>query len=341
MPLNLKPNVDLRSCHTFGLSARARSWGHLHTLAQLPALSNLYCQSPNLVLLGEGSNTVFVTPQVEQPVVHMAVLGKCSLGLANGAHHFRVMAGENWHSWVEWTVSQGFAGLENLALIPGSVGASPVQNIGAYGVEVARTIHAVHVWNLQAQRFEVLSNADCQFAYRDSVFKQNFAGTHVIVAVDFALPVVWSPQLSYGDVASKVQALGGATPLNVMKAIVQIRSSKLPDPVVLGNAGSFFKNPVVPQALADDLKAHFPQCPVYPVRAGWVKLAAGWLIEQCGLKGHSRGQVGVYAKQALILVNLGRGSGAELLDLIDQVQTAVQQRFGVQLEAEPNLIPSE
>jgi UDP-N-acetylmuramate dehydrogenase len=239
---------------------------------------------------------------------------------------------------VEWTVAMGWGGLENLALIPGCVGASPVQNIGAYGVELKDRVSAVHVFDLDVQKECIFNLDECEFAYRDSIFKHAAQGRYVITAVDFALPVQWQPVLGYGDVAQRVAELGKLTPLNLFKVISAIRTEKLPDPAVLGNSGSFFKNPIVSESKAQALVEQFPNIVNYPADNGQVKLAAGWLIEQCGLKGYVLGGVGVYSKQSLILVNLGKGQGAELRQLIEHVQAQVQARFGVLLEPEPNLI---
>lgn len=330
--------VDLQALHTFGLRAKANALRVIQSQTDLHSFAQQVRAGEPVLLLGEGSNTVFTQPNYAMTVWLMRIKGKQRLG-CNGTHHLvRAMAGENWHSFVEWTVAQGLPGLENLALIPGAVGASPVQNIGAYGVELESRLAAVHVWDVQQACFRVFTKAECQFSYRESVFKQVPSNTYIITAVDFALPVKWQAELGYGDVAERVQELGGASPKNVMKAVIDIRSSKLPDPVVLGNSGSFFKNPIVPAAQAQALRAAFPGMVQYPMPDGQVKLAAGWLIEQCGLKGFKVGDVGVYHRQALILVNHGRGQGGELVALMNHIQSVVQVKFGVALSAEPNLI---
>lgn len=348
--------VPLRPLHTFGLESYADRLVQINSEAALHAYANDVENGRSCLLLGEGSNTVFVSDAFRGTVYSMALKGRQYLGVSMGCsassagsavgsmatpaikHRFRVMAGENWHQFVEWTVASGFPGLENLALIPGSVGASPVQNIGAYGLEMCEVTEAVHVFDLQTRQFSVMSAAECRFAYRDSIFKQELAGRCVITAVDFALPVEWTPRLEYGDVKARALAKGELKPINVMKSIIGIRTEKLPDPVCLGNAGSFFKNPIVPDALFQKVVADHPALPNYPSIPGHRKLAAGWLIEQSGLKGFNLGRVGVYNKQALILVNLGGGQGSELLDLIAHVQSTVKAKFGVELEAEPNLV---
>ena len=331
-------SVDLQPLHTFGLPARARELRLLTNQDDLMAFARVRQEGQPFLLLGEGSNTVFTSPQVDATIWKVALKGRRYLGCDGVHHHLRVWAGENWHHTVEWTVAMGWGGLENLALIPGCVGASPVQNIGAYGVELKDRVSAVHVFDLDVQKECIFNLDECEFAYRDSIFKHAAQGRYVITAVDFALPVQWQPVLGYGDVAQRVAELGKLTPLNLFKVISAIRTEKLPDPAVLGNSGSFFKNPIVSESKAQALVEQFPNIVNYPADNGQVKLAAGWLIEQCGLKGYVLGCVGVYSKQSLILVNLGKGQGAELRQLIEHVQAQVQARFGVLLEPEPNLI---
>ncbi|MFN4330078.1 MAG: UDP-N-acetylmuramate dehydrogenase [Limnobacter sp.] len=331
-------SVDFSRLHTFGLGGVARGLDFIRSLADLARYRKAYLDGQSLWLLGEGSNTVFLNPLSSRHLWVMALKGRQFLGTWAGRHHLRVMAGENWHALVEWTVAMNWPGLENLALIPGSVGASPVQNIGAYGVELKDRVSAVHVYDLQNGEHGTLTLDECQFEYRDSVFKQQAAGRYVITAVDFALPVKWQPVLGYGDVTSQVQAFGEVSPLNVLKAICAVRTAKLPDPAVLGNAGSFFKNPVVCAAELNRLLSDHPNIVHYPAPNGQFKLAAGWMIEQAGLKGSREGGVGVYEKQALILVNHGHGSGSDLQALIKRIQETIQSRFGIHLEAEPNLI---
>jgi len=331
-------SVDLQPLHTFGLPAHARELRLLVKQEDLAALARVKQEGQPFLLLGEGSNTVFIKPQVDATVWKVAFKGRQYLGCDGVCHHLRVWGGENWHQTVEWTVARGWGGLENLALIPGCVGASPVQNIGAYGVELKDCVSAVHAFDLETEAERTFTLDECEFAYRDSVFKHAGFGRYVITAVDFALPVNWQPVLGYGDVAQRVSQFGPITPLNILKAVCAIRTEKLPDPVVLGNSGSFFKNPIISAAQAQGLIQHFPNIVNYPAGAGLVKLAAGWLIDQCGLKGHVLGGVAVYNKQALILVNSGTGQGSDLLQLIRHVQAEVQARFGVFLEPEPSLV---
>lgn len=331
-------SVDLQPLHTFGLPARARDLRLLANQDDLLAFARARQEGQALLLLGEGSNTVFINSLVDATVWKVALKGRRYLGCDGVHHHLRVYAGENWHQTVEWTVAMGWGGIENLALIPGSVGASPVQNIGAYGVELKDRVSAVHAFDLDTETTRIFTLDECEFAYRESVFKHAAQGRYVITAVDFVLPVQWRPVLGYGDVAQRVAELGEPSPLNLLKAVCSIRTRKLPDPAVLGNSGSFFKNPIVDAAQAKALTQQFPNLVHYPADSGRVKLAAGWLIEQCGLKGYVLGGVGVYSKQALILVNLGTGSGSDLLGLIQHIQSSVQRKYGVFIEPEPNLI---
>ncbi|MCR2746395.1 UDP-N-acetylmuramate dehydrogenase [Limnobacter parvus] len=331
-------SLDLQPLHTFGLPAFARGLCLIRNRADLHQFAQLRQAGGVHLLLGEGSNTVFVGSKVDATVWKVAMKGREYLGCDGSHQHLRVQAGENWHHTVEWTVAMGWGGLENLALIPGCVGASPVQNIGAYGVELKDRISAVHAFDLTTESDRVFAVDECEFGYRDSQFKSSANGRYIITAVDFALPVQWQPVLGYGDVAQRVELLGSINPLNIMKAVCAIRTEKLPDPTVLGNSGSFFKNPVVTEQQAKALINKFPNLVHYPAGLGLVKLAAGWLIDQCGLKGHVLGGVAVYDRQALILVNLGQGQGAELLQLIRHIQMQVQDKFGVLLDPEPNLV---
>ena len=331
-------SVDLQALHTFGLPAKARALRLLANTADMYAFARARQEREAFLLLGEGSNTVFLNPQVEATVWKVALKGRQYLGCDGVCHHLRVWAGENWHQTVEWTVAMGWGGLENLALIPGCVGASPVQNIGAYGVELKDRVSAVHIFDVDTQLERTFTRDECEFAYRDSIFKHAEPGRYIITAVDFALPVKWQPVLGYGDLVRHAGQSGVLSPMCISKAVCAIRTEKLPDPAVLGNSGSFFKNPIVDAGQTKVLLQKYPSLVHYPTDNGQVKLAAGWLIEQCGLKGHVHGGVGVYRKQALTLVNLGQGSGIELSHLIRHVQGEVQATFGVLLEPEPNLI---
>lgn len=329
--------ADLSTLHTFGLQATAKAVRPLADQSDLLDYIGQAMRGEPVVLLGEGSNTVFVSESLDATVWCMQMKGRQYLGVQDGSHVFRLAAGENWHNWVEWSVMSGYPGLENLALIPGTVGASPIQNIGAYGVELMDRILSVHGFDVKTGETRTLSNSECKFQYRDSIFKHELKDRFVITEVDFALPVEWRPVVNYGDVAEKCEQFGPVTAQNIMKAVIQIRTGKLPDPKALGNSGSFFKNPIVPVATAQSLKAKWPDLPVFEVDANQSKLAAGWLIDQCGLKGFKLGEVQVYPKQALILTNLGGAKGTDLSRMIEHIQSTVEKKFGVSLEAEPNI----
>lgn len=247
-------------------------------------------------------------------------------------------AGVVWDKLVEWTVNNGFGGLENLSLIPGMVGASPVQNIGAYGVEVKDSIEMVRTIDLSGGSIHVFSNNECEFGYRDSIFKKDKKGKYLVTRVYYKLIISPLINLSYGSLKEEVNKLGSETLNNVRQAVISIRRSKLPDPNLIGNAGSFFKNPVVTRSVADNLKTDYPLMPVYDDQSGGIKLAAGWLIDQCGWKGKRNGDAGVHENQALVLVNYGKATGKELYILSEEIRKSVLNRFGVNLDREVEII---
>lgn len=325
--------------NTLGLSASAAHAVRLTGAAQLPALSGLLSQQQDLFVLGGGSN-VILPPQIQSLIVLPQLRGIRLLETTDDAWIVEAQAGEPWHDFVAHTLSQGWFGLENLALIPGTVGAGPVQNIGAYGVELDQRLHSVLAWHLAEERLHELSVQDCRFSYRDSLFKQSGAGTWLIVAVRFRLPRAWQPVLDYPDLRrhALLEALAAPSARQIFDAVCDIRRAKLPDPATLGNAGSFFKNPIVPAAQADRLRQAHPAMPAYPMPDGSVKLAAGWLIEQSGWKGRQLGAVGMHARQALVLVNHGGASFDEVMALEQAVRADVLARFGVTLEREPLVV---
>jgi len=290
---------------------------------------------PRLVL-GGGSN-ILLTGDYPGVVLHIAMQGIAIAGEDDVATYVRAAAGERWHQLVLWTLAHGLGGLENLSLIPGSVGAAPIQNIGAYGAELKDAFHCATVLDLESGAVTVLDKAACAFGYRDSIFKQALHGRAVIVDVTFALPKHWQPNLRYAELSQEVAARGIERPTakDISDAVIAIRTRKLPDPAVIGNAGSFFKNPVVPAAQRHALLERYPQLVSYLQPDGSYKLAAGWLIDQCGWKGRSLGAAGVYEKQALVLVNRGGASGQEVLHLARKIQDDVLERFGVRIAPEP------
>lgn len=289
-------------------------------------------------VLGGGNNILF-TRRFEGTLIKPAATGITVIGEDADTVTLRAEAATDWDRMVAWCVERGLWGAENLSLIPGTVGASPVQNIGAYGAEAAGIIYRVHLYDTLRREHATLEKADCRFAYRDSIFKHELRGRTVITAVELRLDKHPAPNLAYGDLKAQVEARGGASIANIRDAVCAIRRSKLPDPDTLGNAGSFFKNPVVDNATAERLREEDPACPVYPVSAhGMCKLAAGWLIDRAGLKGFRIGRVGVHERQALVLVNFGGATGNEVIALARYVQDRVFDRFGVRIEPEVNIL---
>lgn len=289
-------------------------------------------------VLGGGNNILF-TRRFEGTLIKPAATGITVIGEDADTVTLRAEAATDWDRMVAWCVERGLWGAENLSLIPGTVGASPVQNIGAYGAEAAGIIYRVHLYDTLRREHATLEKADCRFAYRDSIFKHEMRGRTVITAVELRLGKHPSPNLAYGDLKAQVEARGGASIANIRNAVCAIRRSKLPDPDTLGNAGSFFKNPVVDNATAERLREEDPACPVYPVSAhGMCKLAAGWLIDRAGLKGFRMGRVGVHERQALVLVNFGGATGNDVLALARYVQQRVFDSFGVRIEPEVNIL---
>lgn len=334
-------NVNLKPHNTFGLPAVARRLAVIRSDADVrrvlddPKLG----RAPKFVL-GGGSNVVFTRDLIDEVVLKVEVPGMAVVDDGPGATIVEVGAGERWHEVVRWTLAHGLPGLENLALIPGTAGAAPVQNIGAYGLELQDRFHSLDAVDLVTGRAVTLDAARCEFGYRDSVFKRVLAGRAVITRVRLALPKAWRPMLGYLDLMRKQQETGIEQPdaQTIFDWICAIRSAKLPDPAVIGNAGSFFKNPVVTPEQCQDIIGRDPHVVHYTLPDGRFKLAAGWLIEACGWKGKSIGHAGVYEQQALVLVNRGDAVGAEVRTLAAAIQESVYGRFGIRLEAEPVII---
>ena len=332
--------VGLRDLNTFGLPAvaarlvRVRSSADVRRLVDDPAWGRA-----RKFILGGGSNVVF-TRDIEALVVKVEIMGRRLVEATDAAWIVEAGAGENWHDFVQWTLAQGWPGLENLALIPGTVGAAPVQNIGAYGVELKDRFESLEAVDLVTGRSVELDAAACRFGYRDSVFKQHLAGKSLITRVRLRLPRPWQPVLGYLDLERKVAETGIANPdpATLFDWVCAIRRAKLPDPAVLGNAGSFFKNPVVSAEQCRDIIGRDPEVVHYPLPDGSVKLAAGWLIDACGWKGKTVGGAGVHERQALVLVNRGGASGGEVVTLARAIQESVYGRFGIRLEPEPVVV---
>ena len=336
----LKRDVPLHHLNTFGLPARAAWVAAITTPAQLAAwVAMPEWRYLERFVLGGGSNLI-LTGDFDGLVLHVRISGRQLIADEENAWIVRAGAGENWHDFVCWTLEQGWPGLENLALIPGTVGAAPVQNIGAYGLEMAERFQALEAVDLTTGERITFDRRACRFGYRDSVFKQEAGGRYLITAVTFRLPKPWQPLTRYADVASVLEAkrIAHPTARDIADAVIAIRSRKLPDPTRIGNVGSFFKNPIVDGAVFLRLAAGFPELPHYQQADGRVKLAAGWLIERCGWKGKQLGPVGVYEQQALVLVNGGGARGEDVLRLANAIQQSVQAMFGVTLEPEPVML---
>jgi UDP-N-acetylmuramate dehydrogenase len=339
-PVHIERNVNLRTLNAFGLSAQAATLVRVDSDAAVRRVIDHadLGRAPKLVL-GGGSNIVF-TRDPASVVLKVEVMGRRLLQERADAWIVEAGAGENWHDVVAWTLQQGLPGLENLALIPGTVGAAPVQNIGAYGVELRERFESLDVVDLVTGRGATLDLDACHFGYRDSVFKQSLAGKSVITRVRFRLPKPWRPVVGYLELERRMQDTGNAKPdaQTVFDWVCAIRRGKLPDPAVIGNVGSFFKNPVVTVEQCRDIIGRDPEIVHYLLPDGTVKLAAGWLIDACGWKGKSIGRAGVYEKQALVLVNRGGASGAEVVTLARAIQESVYGRFGIRLEPEPIIV---
>ena len=338
--LSILPDFSLQCLNTFGLDARARAYLRVTCVDQLAAvMADPQLSAMPRLVLGGGSNIV-LTGDVDALVLHMCIEGKAIVGHEHGCTLVRSGAGENWHAFVQYTLAQGLGGLENMALIPGTVGASPIQNIGAYGAEVKDSFHCLTVFDLASGQCRTMDAEACRFGYRDSIFKRAEGEGLVIVDVTFALPHAWQPNLRYGELAQAVAEAGLEAPTAVqISALVEaIRRRKLPDPTVIGNAGSFFKNPIVSQQQCAALLDAFPRLVHHAQADGTEKLAAGWLIDQCGWKGKTMGRAGVYPKQALVLVNNGGATGGEVIALARAIQADVLARYGVQLDTEPVFI---
>ncbi len=335
----LLENASLSGHNTLRVAARARWLAEVHDPQALPKLlaSQALQQTPVLIL-GEGSNVLFTT---DYPglVVQIATRG-VEVHDSNGqATQLHAAAGEHWDDLVRWSLSHGYPGLENLILIPGSVGAAPFQNIGAYGVEVAQYIHSVEAFDRQTEQTVELPGTLCEFGYRDSCFKRQ-PDRWIVTGVNFILPHEPDLHLEYAGLRTQLARMGVSqpAPYHVAEAVLQLRTRKLPDPALIGNAGSFFKNPLLPTQQARELQAEYPQVVLWPAAEEHMKVSAAWMIDTCGFKGLREGDAGISNRHALVLVNHGKASGAELWALAQRVREGVQARFGVTLEPEPRIL---
>lgn len=336
--ITIHQNFSLRQYNTFGMQVNAREYTEISEESQIPALLRLIGRYDGKVLfLGGGSNMLF-TQDFNGLVVRIATKGIEIVDQDDEFVYVRGMAGETWDDFVQYCVLRNFGGLENLSLIPGNVGSCPIQNIGAYGVEVKDTFYMLDAVSLRTGEFREFFPDECAFGYRSSAFKHELKGQYLILSVTFRLrkhPVL---NTSYGSIPAELESLGEEpTVRSVAKAVTNIRRSKLPDPQEIGNAGSFFKNPVVSNQQFNELRTAYPDIPAYAADNG-TKLAAGWMIEQCGWKGYREGDAGVHARQALVLVNYGTATGSQIYTLAIQIIESVRSKFGVILEPEVNII---
>ncbi len=341
--LQIKPDFSLRKFNTFQIDVQAACFCEVTSVDELKeALDYQKKQDLPLLILGSGSNILF-TKDFNGLVVKINLKG--TKKVKNDATHIyiRVGAGEIWHDFVKFCIANNYAGVENLSLIYGTVGAAPMQNIGAYGVEIKDVFDELEALNIKTGEIRTFSKEECKFGYRDSVFKNSLKGQYIITSVTFKLGnKTKKPKLSvdYGDIQKTLLEMRTPSPTiaDVSNAVITIRTSKLPIPAQIGNAGSFFKNPTIKKKAFDKLKKKFETMPSFPVDEDNVKIPAGWLIEQCELKGLRMGEAGVHAKQALVLVNYGKAKGQEIKDLADKVQETVKEKFGITLSMEVNLM---
>lgn len=331
-------NVSLKPYNTFGLEAQAKFMVRFNTLDALQeVLTDEKLRTEERFILGGGSN-ILLTRNIDGLVLKNEIGGMVAQEQTDGHVLVKAGAGVVWHDLVMFCITKGYAGIENLSLIPGNVGAAPMQNIGAYGVELKDVFHSLEALHLESGELRTFSASDCAFGYRESVFKRQLKGQFVITSVNLKLGKMAKLNTSYGAIEQELETMGVSEPTirDVSNAVIRIRQSKLPDPKVLGNAGSFFKNPVVPTAKYEELKQKYPGIPGYAAGEE-TKLAAGWLIEQCGWKGKVVGHTGSHAQQALVLVNYGGASGVEIFQLSEKIMQSVYDTFGVNLEREVNV----
>lgn len=338
--MEIKKDYSLKLHNTFGLDVKAKQYLAVTSTEEIKHVLKRFYASELFILSG-GSN-MLLTKDLDKTVLHIQNLGKQIIEEDENKVRVRVQAGENWHQFVLWCIEQNYGGIENLSLIPGCVGTSPIQNIGAYGVELKDVFHSCKAIHIQSVNEEEFTKNDCQFGYRNSIFKNKAKGEYIITSVDFILTKRnHELKTTYGAIQeelSKVKYRGEVSIKSISDAVITIRESKLPNPKEIGNSGSFFKNPVVDKSYLDFIQKHYPEVPFYKINEQQVKIPAGWLIEKAGFKGMRVNDAGVHKKQALVLVNYGNATGAEILALAQQIQKEIQQQFKIQLEAEVNII---
>ena len=337
--MTIHQNYSLKALNTFGIDVKARYFVAINSVEELREALNRQWEYPILVL-GGGSN-MLLTKDLERVVLQIGIKGIEEIQRSNNEVVLRIAAGENWHQLVLFCLQEDFGGLENLSLIPGNVGTAPIQNIGAYGVELKDVFVGCEVMDMDTGKISYMDLEACRFGYRDSVFKKDLKGRVIITSIDLKLSVKdHQIKTTYGDIGRELSNRGivEATIKDVSDAVIAIRQSKLPDPAQLGNSGSFFKNPELEPSEFAEVQKKFPEIPNYPMNNGKTKVPAGWLIDQAGLKGYRVGDAGVHAKQALVLVNYGQAKGSEILAMAQHVQQVVAERFGISLQPEVNIL---
>jgi UDP-N-acetylmuramate dehydrogenase len=337
--MTIQHNFSLKKYNTFRIEAKARQFVAVHTVAELKTVLQQN-QNEKKFILGGGSN-MLLTKDIEALVIHIDLKGRKVLKEDDDLVWVESMAGENWHEFVLWTIDQNFGGLENMSLIPGNVGTTPVQNIGAYGTEIKDTFVSCDAMHIASQEMKTFDKEACHFGYRESVFKHEAKDQFIITSVVFKLTKRnHKINTSYGDITKELEKQNVITPSlkDVSNAVIAIRQSKLPDPKELGNSGSFFKNPIIPKADFEKVHALHPEMPHYIVSETEVKVPAGWLIEQAGFKGKRFGDAGIHKNQALVLVNYGNATGQEILNISRDIQATILREFGIAIEAEVNVI---
>ncbi len=335
--LNIQQNISLKPYNTFGIDVKAKKFVSITSITDL---KEIIAERDDFFILSGGSN-LLLTKDFDKLVIHLNLKGKEVVEENDDHVLVNVQAGENWHEFVLWCLDHDFGGVENLSLIPGNVGTAPIQNIGAYGVELKDFMHELEALEVELGNLVKFKNADCEFGYRDSIFKRHAKGKYIITSVTFKLAKGnHKLNTSYGAIQSELEKKGIENPniKDLSNAVIAIRQSKLPDPKELGNSGSFFKNPVISKHQFRQLQHKHPEVPFYTVSETEVKVPAGWLVEQCGFKGQRFGDAGVHKKQALVLVNYGNATGQEIFELSKKIQQTVKETFEIYLEAEVNII---
>lgn len=335
--MNYEKDKSLQSFNTFGIDVKAESFVEVQSVEEL---QNVLLENKKPVFILGGGSNLLLTKKVKGLVIHNSIFGKKVERDFPKSVYVSAGGGENWHEFVLWAIKKGLGGIENLSLIPGRVGASPIQNIGAYGVELKDVFHKLEAVELATGKIHVFRKKDCHFGYRESIFKKKLKGQFCITKVYFKLSKNPKLHLNYGAIKQQLEAKKITIPTikDISKAVIKIRSSKLPDPAELGNSGSFFKNPEISKRQFKQLQKLFPQIVFYPLENGKIKVPAGWLIEQCGWKGKRVGNTGSHAKQALVLVNYGNATGKEVYQLAMKIIDSVEQKFGIKLSAEVNVL---